>query len=115
MLFVTARQCLSCRGIGYVIRQLMRNPATSKLWVVSPASDVPEVCEFLTAEKAVLPVWGAADVAFTEDSVGGTMLFGLLAARDGALVGVASGQDADDLLPRVAALLGANHESGGRP
>jgi hypothetical protein len=54
---VNARQALSCRDLGYLLRRLV--PAQSPVaapWVMVPAADTAAVCAFLRQEKVRLPV-----------------------------------------------------------
>lgn len=63
---VNARQCLSCRDLGYMLRRLPAHlhPGADAV-LVTPASDTAAVCPFVRQERIKLPV-----VATTRDSFG---------------------------------------------
>ena len=59
LLLLTARLCLSCRDVGYLIRQIMADSGARPLGVLQiavPSSDTALVCEFLRGERIHLPV-----------------------------------------------------------
>jgi len=51
--YVNARQSLSCRDLGYMLRRLPRE----RTWIVIPASDTAEVCGFLARERIRTPAF----------------------------------------------------------
>jgi hypothetical protein len=57
-LLVNARQALSCRDLGYLLRRVPRSLEGSGAgaWVMIPAADTASVCPFLKQEKARLTV-----------------------------------------------------------
>jgi hypothetical protein len=57
VVLVNARQALSCRDLGYLLRRLA--PATeadAAPWIMVPAGDTAAVCPFLRQERVRLPV-----------------------------------------------------------
>lgn len=61
---VNARQALSCRDLGYLLRRVLPvggSPAAAP-WIMVPAADTTAVCGFLRQERVRLPV-----VAITGD------------------------------------------------
>lgn len=63
-LLVNARQALSCRDLGYLLRRVPsgREGDGAGTWVMVPAADTASVCRFLKQEKVRLPV-----AALTQD------------------------------------------------
>lgn len=57
---INARQCLSCRDLGYMLRRL-REHAPSGTVVVVPAGDTTAICPYLRQERVHLPVLAVAD------------------------------------------------------
>ncbi len=55
ILLLTARDCLSCRSVGYLLRQLGRRDAFD---VLTPEADAGAVCEFLAQERSSAAVFG---------------------------------------------------------
>jgi len=66
LLLVTARLCLSCRDVGYLIRQIMADSGTRMRGVLQlavPSSDTALLCDFLREERIHLPVRVLSDEA----------------------------------------------------
>lgn len=63
---INARQCLSCRDLGYMLRRLPSHlhPGDDAV-LVTPASDTAAVCPFLRQERIKFPV-----IATTADTSG---------------------------------------------
>jgi hypothetical protein len=57
---INARQCLSCRDLGYMLRRLKTHVAGSPV-VVVPAADTPAICPYLRQERVRLPVLALPD------------------------------------------------------
>jgi hypothetical protein len=55
LLVLSARDCLSCRSVGYLVRQLA---SRTEFDVLTAHQDAPVVCEFLRKEKAGAAVFG---------------------------------------------------------
>ena len=64
---VSARQCLSCRNLGLLLRKAARSG--EELTVVTPMEDVPAVCKFLKQEKLRPLVVGLPGALFPDSSV----------------------------------------------
>lgn len=102
IVLVTGRACLSCRGIGHLIRASSRPAAEVRVLVAIPIADSAEVCDFLKRERITNTVVGVSQQAFPGDAVGSVVV---VASLDpvGRLREAAFGTDAVDLLPRVEA------------
>jgi hypothetical protein len=54
---VNARQALSCRDLGYLLRRLVPAPGSAPApWIMVPAADTAAICPFLRQERVRLPV-----------------------------------------------------------
>lgn len=53
---VNARQSLSCRDLGFMLRRLPRE----RTWIVIPAADTAAVCAFLARERIPAPAFSHA-------------------------------------------------------
>ncbi|HEU4455245.1 MAG TPA: hypothetical protein VFR81_19430 [Longimicrobium sp.] len=49
--YVNARQSMSCRDLGFLLRRL----SSERTWIVVPASDTATVCGFLARERIRIP------------------------------------------------------------
>lgn len=74
VLLVTAKQCLSCRSMGLVMRRLATNG--EELAVVVPARDAEAVCAFARQEQVGASILALPDRAFPTGEVGERFLYG---------------------------------------
>lgn len=53
LVLITARQCMSCRDVGHLLREIRRSylPIGSRLEVAIAAGDTGVVCDFLRTER----------------------------------------------------------------
>lgn len=58
MIVVTAEQCLSCLGVGEMLRDVAREARSrqSSTWIGIPAADTAAACPFFRREKITSPV-----------------------------------------------------------
>ena len=77
MLLVTAKQCLSCRSMGLVMRRLAA-AGGAELAVVVPARDADAVCAFARQEHLGSSVLTVPDRTFPTDDLGDRFLYGEL-------------------------------------
>src|SRR5687768_2901788 len=82
MLLITAKQCLSCRSMGLVMRRLAA-AGGAELAVVVPARDAEAVCAFARQEHVGASILTLPDRAFPTGEVGERFLYGELDGRGG--------------------------------
>lgn len=99
---VTARACLSCRGIGSLIRAASRPAMSARVLVAVPVADSAEVCDFLKHERINNPVIGVSHGVFPGETVGTVVVVAVLDSA-GSVRGAVFGKDVVDLLPRIEA------------
>ena len=80
LLLVTARQCLSCRSMGLVMRRLAAAEGEA-LAIVVPARDAEAVCVFARQERLGSSVLTVPDGACPTDELGDRFLYGELDVR----------------------------------
>lgn len=93
MLLVTAKQCLSCRSMGLVMRRLAAGGA--ELAVVVPARDAEAVCAFARQEQVGASILALPDRAFPTGAVGERFLYGEVDGR-GAVTRARFAADAEE-------------------
>jgi hypothetical protein len=101
LLVLSARDCMSCRSAGYLLRQL---GARTDFDVLTPDQDVLEVCGFLQAEKATAAVFRFKDRRFRNTTLGDRFLL-FRRARGGGIVGVILDADAGQILTQWDSLV----------
>ena len=94
MLLVTAKQCLSCRSMGLVMRRLATHG--EELAVVVPARDAEAVCAFARQEHVEASVLALPDRAFPTGEVGERFLYGEVDGR-GSVTRARFAADAEEL------------------
>lgn len=99
---VTARACLSCRGIGSLIRAASRPAMSARVLVAVPVADSAEVCDFLKHERINNPVIGVSQGVFPGEAVGTVVVVASLDSA-GSVRDAVFGKDVVDLLPRIEA------------
>lgn len=95
VLLVTARQCLSCRSMGLVMRRLAA-PNGEELTVVVPARDAEAVCAFARQEQVGASIRALPDRAFPTGEVGERFLYGEIDGR-GSVTRARFAADAEEL------------------
>lgn len=112
---VTARQCLSCRSVGLLVRGLARRSRVERqnLWVLVPRADTTEVCRFLRTEKvpADVTVMATRNEAFVDPERLGAMIY-LKFAPDGSIERVVKHEDGVELLKRTEEPSSSGSEPG---
>jgi len=103
LILVTGRACLSCRGIGNLIRRssLGRGPQTPL--VAIPEADSGEVCPFLREERITNSVIALPESIFPGDVVGSTVVVATVDSN-GRVRSAIYGRDVVDLLPKMDSL-----------
>jgi hypothetical protein len=76
-LLVTARQCLSCRGMGRLMRRLESGGAGA-LSVFVPAKDTAEICSFARTERVGAAVFSVEDRAYPAAALRDRFLYGMV-------------------------------------
>lgn len=94
MLLVTAKQCLSCRSMGLVMRRLATANG-GELAVVVPARDAEAVCAFARQEHVGAAIVALPDRAFPTEAVGERFLYGEV-DRTGAVTRARFAADAEE-------------------
>lgn len=94
VLLVTAKQCLSCRSMGLLMRRLAGSGGEA-LVVVVPARDAEAVCAFARQEHVGVSVLALPDRAFPTGDVGERFLYGELDGR-GAVTRARFAADAEE-------------------
>ena len=94
MLLVTAKQCLSCRSMGLLMRRLAV-AGRGGLAVVVPARDAGAVCAFARQERAGASVLALPDRLFPTEEVGERFLYGEVDRR-GAVTRARFAADAEE-------------------
>jgi hypothetical protein len=100
MLLVTAKQCLSCRSMGLVMRRLTAS-AGEQLAVVVPARDAEAVCAFARQEHVGASILALPDRAFPTGQVGERFLYGEVDRR-GAVTWARFAADADEFFAKTS-------------
>jgi hypothetical protein len=100
LILVTSRACLSCRGIGHLVRGASRGRPGGMPLVVIPAADSAEACRFMKAERVRNEVIAVSEDIFSGEAVGTTVIVASLDST-GRLRSAVFGRDAVDLLPRI--------------
>jgi hypothetical protein len=93
ILLVTAKQCLSCRSMGLLMRRLAAGG--DELAIVVPAQDGEEVCAFARQEHLESSILTVPDRAFPAREVGERFLYGELDGR-GAVTRARFAADAEE-------------------
>lgn len=101
LLVLSARDCMSCRSAGYLLRQL---GARTDFDVLTAEQDVREVCEFLHEEKATGAVFRFKDRRFRNTTLGDRFLL-FRRARGGGIVGAILEADAGQVLAQWDSLV----------
>jgi hypothetical protein len=67
ILVATARQCMGCRDVAWLVREIQRDADHSRqaLWVFTSPDDAAEVCEYLDRERSPAPVYSAGPHALS--------------------------------------------------
>jgi hypothetical protein len=94
MLLVTAKQCLSCRSMGLLMRRLAAAGGEA-LAVVVPARDAEAVCAFARQEHVGVSILALPDAAFPTGDVGERFLYGEVDRR-GAVTRARFAADAEE-------------------
>lgn len=99
VLLLSARSCLTCRGVGHLARRLQE--AYRDLAVIVPASDSLEMCRFLRVERIHSPVVAVPDTVFRLESIGPLIVF---VSRDapGDTLEAMAGRDAEALVQAIS-------------
>lgn len=100
MLLVTAKQCLSCRSMGLVMRRLAA-AGGAELAVVVPARDAEAVCAFARQEQVGTSVVTLPDRVFPTGALGDRFLYGELDDR-GVVTRARLAADAEEFFARPA-------------
>ena len=79
LLLVTARQCLSCRGMGRLMRRLAA-AGTGGLAVFVPAKEAKEICDFAQTERVGAPVFSVEDQLYPAAALRDRFLYGMVDA-----------------------------------
>ncbi|HSE53566.1 MAG TPA: hypothetical protein VLB00_15355 [Gemmatimonadales bacterium] len=111
MLLVTAKQCLSCRSMGLVMRRLSASGGAG-LAVVVPARDAEAVCAFARQEHVGASVLALPDRVFPTGEVGERFLYGEVDRR-GAVTRARFAADAEELFRETGD--GARPATGAAP
>jgi hypothetical protein len=99
MLLVTAKQCLSCRSMGLVMRRLAA-AGGQELAVVVPARDAEAVCAFARQEQVGASILVLPDRAFPTGQVGERFLYGEVDGR-GAVTRARFAADAEEFFAQT--------------
>lgn len=100
MLLVTAKQCLSCRSMGLVMRRLAA-AGGAELAVVVPERDAEAVCAFARQEQVGASIVTLPDRVFPTGVLGDRFLYGELDDR-GAVIRARLAADAEEFFARPA-------------
>ncbi|HJR36650.1 MAG TPA: hypothetical protein VJ817_16960 [Gemmatimonadales bacterium] len=111
MLLVTAKQCLSCRSMGLVMRRLAA-ASGEELAVVVPARDAEAVCAFARQEQVGASILALPDRAFPTGAVGERFLYGEVDGR-GAVTQARFAADAEEFFAQTGD--GARPATGAAP
>ena len=103
LLVLSARECLSCRSVGYLLRQL---GSRTEFDVLTPDQDADEVCAFMRQEKAAGAVFRFKDLRFRDQSLADRFLL-FRRAGGGGIAGVVLEADAVRLLEEWDSLVQA--------
>jgi len=106
MLLVTAKQCLSCRSMGLVMRRLVA-AGGEELAIVVPARDAEAVCAFARQEHLESSILTVPDRVFPTEDLGDRFLYGELDGR-GAITRARLAADAEEFFAQT-------WEHGARP
>jgi hypothetical protein len=101
LLVLSARDCMSCRSAGYLLRQL---GVRTDFDVLTADQDVREVCRFLQEEKATGAVFRFKDPRFRNTTLGDRFLL-FRRARGGGIVGAILEADAGQVLTQWDSLV----------
>lgn len=101
LLVLSARDCMSCRSAGYLLRQL---GTRTDFDVLTANQDAREVCTFLQAEKATGAVFRFTDRRFRNTTLGDRFLL-FRRARGGGIVGAILEADAGQVLAQWDSLV----------
>ena len=99
MLLVTAKQCLSCRSMGLVMRRLAA-AGGAELAVVVPARDAEAVCAFARQEQVGVSILAVRNGAFPAGEVGERFLYGEV-DRTGAVTRARFAADAEEFFAKT--------------
>lgn len=102
-IIVTGQACLSCRGIGNLVRTASRTPEYGQPTIAIPVADTGVVCPFLREERVRNPVLAVPDSTFPGEAVGATVVIAVL-DQGGQVSSAIFGRDGVDLLPRLDSL-----------
>ena len=111
VLLVTAKQCLSCRSMGLVMRRLAA-ASPEELAVVVPARDAEAVCAFARQEHVGVSILALPDRAFPAGEVGERFLYGEVDGR-GAVIRARFAADAEEFFAKTGD--GARPATGAAP
>lgn len=100
MLLVTAKQCLSCRSMGLVMRRLAAADG-AELAVVVPARDAEAVCAFARQERFEASIVTLPDRVFPTGALGDRFLYGEVDDR-GSVTRARLAADAEEFFARPA-------------
>ena len=101
LLVLSARDCMSCRSAGYLLRQL---GARTDFDVLTADDDVREVCEFVREEKATGAVFRFKGRGFRNPALDNRYLL-FRRSRGGGIVGVILEADAVNALAQWDSLV----------
>lgn len=99
VLLVTAKQCLSCRSMGLVMRRLAA-AGGEELAIVVPARDGAAVCAFARQEHVGAAILALPDRAFPTEAVGERFLYGEVDGR-GAVTRARFAADAEEFFAQT--------------
>jgi hypothetical protein len=94
LLLVTAKQCLSCRSMGLIMRRLAASGA-GDLVVFVPARDAEAVCAFARQERIGAPIVAVPGRAFPAATLDDRFLFGVVDSQ-GTVRGARLAMEAHD-------------------
>jgi hypothetical protein len=102
---VTSRTCLSCKGVGYVLRHASTSSDTTSvsLDIVTEVADTAEVCAFLRQERAQARVFATNVGQLDVDHAAQVTL--LAASSTGIYKEQARGDSPEHLLPVIDSLM----------
>jgi len=108
LLLVTAKQCLSCRSMGLIMRRLaVTGPGDLAVFV--PARDAEAVCAFARQERIEAPIIAVPGRAFPAAALDDRFLYGVVDAR-GAVLRARLAMEAQDFFANAL----GDHPATGR-
>ena len=115
LVFLTARECLGCRDVGHMLRELVkRTPAAETVAIGVPDSDTGLVCGFVREEHVTAPVIGIP-ARGQDDELNHSTLISYARLINGVIVDSAVAPDGEMLLTILQARGDISSQSAAQP